>query len=51
MAKRGTPILWPVREEIKRRAENGETRRSIAAELGLAKRTVDKYARTRTVSA
>lgn len=49
MARRGTPIPWPVREEIKRRTELGETRRQIAAALEVARSTVDRYARTRTV--
>lgn len=46
MAEKGRPLPWLLREAIKERAELGHSRRAIARQLGLAKRTVDKYART-----
>ncbi len=45
MAESGRPLPWNERERIKAMALNGMSRRAIARELGLAKRTVDKYAK------
>lgn len=48
-ANRGRALPQSVQDEIMRREEAGETRRGIAKALSLAKRTVDKYARQKTV--
>ncbi len=50
MARRGTPLPWALRSEIKRRAELGETRRHIASALAVARATVDRYARAKASS-
>jgi DNA-binding CsgD family transcriptional regulator len=42
---RGRPLRWKLREEIKRRIGNGQSRRQIAIELRLARETVKKYAK------
>jgi DNA-binding NarL/FixJ family response regulator len=44
MARKGTPIPISTRQDIKTLASEGKTRRAIAAELNLARATVDKYA-------
>lgn len=43
MARRGTPLPWKLREEIKRLRTDGWTVRAIASYLNVSKRTVDKY--------
>lgn len=43
MARRGAPIPIALRQDIKSLASEGKTRRAIAAQLKLARATVDKY--------
>ena len=45
----GKPLQWKFREAILALASAGLTRRAIAKQLTLAKRTVDKYASRRRV--
>lgn len=45
MASRGTPIPWPLREEIRRLRDDGKSYCAIAKELDLSDRTVRKYLR------
>lgn len=40
----GRPLTVPMREQIALLVHAGKSRRTVAAELGLCKRTVDKYA-------
>lgn len=46
MADSGRPLPWSLRERIQAMIRAGSSRRAVARELGLAKRTVDKYSRT-----
>ncbi len=45
---RGRPLAWSIREAIRARAAQGESRRKIADALAVAKATVDKYARKKS---
>lgn len=45
MSYRGRPLPWKLREAIRRRVGDGESRRSVADEFGLARNTVNRYAK------
>lgn len=45
MAESGRPLPFAMKERIAAMVIAGNSRRLIARELGLAKRTVDKYAK------
>ena len=44
MANVGRPLPWSLREVIQKLAADGHSHRAIAKQLGVAKRTVGKYA-------
>ena len=46
MATRGSPLHPAIRQQIARLTKSGWSRRQTARQLGVAKRTVDKYAAT-----
>lgn len=48
MARRGTPLAFAVRQEIKRLREIGMHVRDVASKLGINKETVCRYAPTRS---
>lgn len=43
MAERGKPLPWEKREEIKRLALLERSQRQIAKEVGVCRKTVEKY--------
>lgn len=43
MAKRGSPLPFAIREQIKARTAAGEKIRPLARELGVSKNTAKKY--------
>ena len=45
MTRRGTPLPWSLRDEIRQRVQAGESRRSVARSLGIALNTCCKYSR------